>query len=149
MCAGDCGVLPVLLEHQVMGSITDRDIAIALGPRGKRASEIPLGEVRSTTMDACAPDNDMHTALKTLRRETGHRLPVIERHGERQGLVSMNDVVLHAAHASGQQAPDLTYADVVSTFKAMGEHRPPKGNQVPGVPMISPPPTAPAEAHWL
>jgi CBS domain-containing protein len=34
MFAGDCGVLPVLLEHKVMGIITDRDIAIALGTRG-------------------------------------------------------------------------------------------------------------------
>jgi CBS domain-containing protein len=32
---GDCGVLPVLLEHKVIGMITDRDIAIALGIRGQ------------------------------------------------------------------------------------------------------------------
>jgi len=126
MFAGDCGVLPVLLEHKVMGIITDRDIAIALGTRGKRASEIPVGEVMSTTMYACDPDDDIHTALKTLRREKVHRLPVIDSHGELQGIVSMNDVVLHAEHAHGKKAPDLTYDDVVSTFKAICEHRHPK-----------------------
>ena len=130
MFAGDCGVLPVLLEHQVMGIITDRDIAIALGTRGKRASEIPVGEVMSTTLYACAPDDDMHTALKTLRRAKVHRLPVIDSYGELHGIVSMNDVVLYAEHAHGKQAPDLTYDDVVSTFKAMCEHRHPKGGAV-------------------
>lgn len=126
MFAGDCGALPVVLEHKVMGIITDRDIAIALGTRGKRAAEIPVGEVMSTNMYACAPDDDIHTALKTLRREQVRRLPVIDRHGELQGIVSMNDVVLHAEHAHGQKAPDLTYDDVVSTFKAICEHRHPK-----------------------
>jgi CBS domain-containing protein len=127
MFEGDCGVLPVLREHQVMGIITDRDIAIALGTRGKRASEIPVGAVMATTLYACAPDDDIHTALKTLRREQVHRLPVIDRHGALQGIVSMNDVVLHAEHAaSGKKAPDLTYDDVVSTFKAICEHRHPK-----------------------
>lgn len=125
MFAGDCGALPVLHEHKVMGILTDRDIAIALGTRGKHASEIPVGEVMSTRMYACAPDDDIHTALKTLRREKVRRLPVIDSHGELQGIVSMNDVVLHAEHAHGQKAPDLTYDDVVSTFKAICEHRHP------------------------
>jgi CBS domain-containing protein len=127
MFAGDCGVLPVLLEHTVMGIITDRDIAIALGTRGKRASEISVSEVMATTLYACDPDDDIHTALKTLRREQVHRLPVIDRHGTLHGIVSMNDVVLHAEHAHGKKAPALTYDDVVSTFKAIGEHRHPKG----------------------
>jgi CBS domain-containing protein len=71
----------------------------------------------STEMYACDPDDDIHTALKTLRREKVHRLPVIDSDGELQGIVSMNDVVLHAEHAHGKKAPDLTYDDVVSTFK--------------------------------
>ena len=126
MFEGDCGALPVLLEHKVMGILTDRDIAIALGTRGKLASEIPVGEVMSTTMYACDPDDDIHTVLKTLRREKVHRLPVIDSRGELQGILSMNDVVLHAEHTHGKKAPDLTYDDVVSTCKAMCEHRHPK-----------------------
>jgi CBS domain-containing protein len=123
MFAGDYGALPVVLDHQVMGLLTDRDIAIALGTRGKHASEIPVREVMSTTIYACDPDDDIHAALKTLRREKVHRLPVIDSHGKLQGILSMNDVVLHAEHAHGKKAPDLTYEDVVSTFKAICEHR--------------------------
>ena len=126
MFAGDCGALPVVLEHKVMGILTDRDIAIALGTRGKRASEIPVSEVMSTTMYACDPDDDIHTALKTLRREQVRRLPVIDSGGELHGILSINDVVLHAEHAHGKKAPDLKYDDVVSTFKAICEHRHPK-----------------------
>src|SRR5574341_184231 len=74
MFEGDCGVLPVLLEHKVIGMITDRDIAVALGTRGKRAAEIPVGEAMSTTIYACDPDDDIHTALRTLRREKVRRL---------------------------------------------------------------------------
>jgi CBS domain-containing protein len=50
------------------------------------------------------------------------RLPVVSPDGELKGMLSMNDVVLKAGEARETQAPELAYADVVNTYKAICAH---------------------------
>jgi CBS domain-containing protein len=120
----DCGTLPVVGEaERVMGMITDRDIAIAAATKGRLASEITVGEVMSGNVYACAADEDVKSALKTMRRERVHRLPVIGNNGALQGILSINDIVLRAGEATAKQVPEISYEEVVSTFKALCEHR--------------------------
>jgi CBS domain-containing protein len=119
----DCGVIPVVGEtEQVLGLITDRDIAIAVATKNRLASEITVGEVASGNVYACAPGDDVQTALKTMRREQVRRLPVLGPEGKLAGILSINDVVLRAAEAKGRQAPEISSEDVVSTFKALCAH---------------------------
>ena len=56
-------------ENRVMGMITDRDIAIAAATKGRLATEINVGEVISGNVYACALDEEIGSALKTMRRE--------------------------------------------------------------------------------
>jgi CBS domain-containing protein len=127
MWEGDCGTLPVVADgERVVGILTDRDIAIALGTRNKPASEIPVREVMASQVFACHPDSDIHAALKTMRKDKVRRLPVIDDQGMLQGVLSMNDVALHAEKFDGHKTTDLTYEDVVNTFKTICEHRHPK-----------------------
>lgn len=119
----DCGVLPVTDgEGKVIGLITDRDIAIAAATLGP-ASQIAVSDVISGKVYACTLDEDIKAALKTMRHEKVHRLPVVNESGMLQGILSMNDVVLRAEEAKGKHIPDLTYEDVVSTYKAICQHR--------------------------
>jgi CBS domain-containing protein len=130
MWQGDCGVLPVVADGgKVVGVITDRDIAIALGTKARPAPEITAGEVMSGQVYACRPEDDIHTALKTIRRDKVHRLPVIDEEGNIRGILSMNDVVLQAEQPDGRKKAALTYEDAVNTFKALCEHRHPKAEQ--------------------
>jgi CBS domain-containing protein len=124
MWENDCGVLPVVAEgEKAIGVITDRDIAIALGTRNKQAAEIPVSEVMSGNLFAASPDEDIHAALKLMRKERVHRLPVIDSQGKLEGVLSLNDVALYAMHPNGKTTPALNYEDVVSTLKAVCEHR--------------------------
>jgi CBS domain-containing protein len=130
MWEGDCGVLPVVADGgKVVGVITDRDIAIALGTRNRLAPGITAGEVISGQVYACRPEDDIHTALKTIRKDKVRRLPVIDEEGRIQGILSMNDVVLQAEQPGGRKTVDLTYEDVVNSFKAICEHRHPKAEE--------------------
>lgn len=61
--------------------IKDRDIAIGLGTREQRASELFVSDVMSKPLYTCTTDDDLHTALKTLRAEGIRRLPVIDHDG--------------------------------------------------------------------
>lgn len=123
MWEGDCGTLPVVADGgKVVGILTDRDIAIALGTRNKQPSDIPASEVMSEQVYACHPNDDIHGALKTMRKDRVRRLPVISDDGSLQGILSMNDVAIHAQKFDGHKTADLTYEDVVNTFKAICEH---------------------------
>jgi len=125
MWENDCGVLPVVDEQaKPVGILTDRDIAIPLGTRNQQASEIQAADVMSHTLHSVVPSDDIHTALKLMRRERVHRLPVLDDKGNVAGMLSLNDVALEA-HPIGTKAPGLNYEDVVGTLKALCEHRHP------------------------
>jgi len=119
----DCGALPVVDdENRVMGMITDRDIAIAAATKGRLATDISVGEVMSGNVYACGLSEDINSALKTMRREKVRRLPVVGKDGKVAGILSINDIVLQAEQTKGRQSPEISYDDVISTFKAVCEH---------------------------
>jgi CBS domain-containing protein len=121
----DCGVLPVTdNENKVIGMITDRDITIAVATKGRLASEIMVNEVISGKVYSATPEEDIHTALKTMRHERVHRLPVVNGQGTLQGILSLNNIVLRAEEEKGRHHPELNYEDAMSTIKAICEHRP-------------------------
>lgn len=120
----DCGALPVVDEAgKVVGVITDRDICIALGTRNRPASEITVGEVISGKLFPCSPNDEIHTALETMKAQRIRRLPVLDKTGRLQGILCLNDLALHAEKQIGKKVPDLSYEDIVETLKTICEHR--------------------------
>ena len=78
----DCGALPVVNEAgHVIGMITDRDIAIAAATKRRPAAEIAVSEVISGNVCSCVRDDDIKSALKTMRHEKVRRLPVVKADG--------------------------------------------------------------------
>jgi CBS domain-containing protein len=119
MWENDCGILPVVANGgNTVGVITDRDIAIAVGTRGRAPQELRVDEVIQGPVVACSLDDDVHTALKTMRKDKLRRLPVLNSEGELKGILSINDLVVHSQKGN----KELDYDDVVSTFKAICEH---------------------------
>jgi CBS domain-containing protein len=97
MLDADCGILPVVdSEGKLAGVVTDRDMYIALATRNRLASEITVGDVARTRVFTCGPDDDVETALGTMRQHRVRRLPVEGFGGTVAGIVSMNDLVLAA-----------------------------------------------------
>ena len=118
----NCGALPVLDEEgKAIGMITDRDICIAIGTRNRLPSEMEVGQVVAWRLFACSPQDDIHAALATMKAEQVRRLAVLN-DGELKGILSLNDVALHATKRPG----DLSYMDVGDTLKAICEHTVPE-----------------------
>jgi CBS domain-containing protein len=116
----NCGFLPVVnAQGKVVGVVTDRDICIALGTRNRLAAEVQVGEVISGKLLACGPDDDVRTALATMAQEKVRRLPVIGNDGMLQGILSMDDAVLHAEAGRPGKAADLSDEDVAETLKKL------------------------------
>jgi CBS domain-containing protein len=120
----DCGTVPIIArDRKLLGMITDRDVAMAVGTQNKRPSEIRVDEAMSEAAYACTPDDDIQAALKTMRHERVRRLPVVNSKFELEGLLSINDIALRAEKLDGLRTPELSYDDVVTTLKAICEHR--------------------------
>jgi CBS domain-containing protein len=94
----DCGLLPVVDEAgKVVGVISDRDICMAVATKGRLASEITVQEVFNTRpVYSCTLDDQLPGALRIMQQHQVRRLPIVDRAGTLQGILSINDVILAA-----------------------------------------------------
>jgi CBS domain-containing protein len=116
----NCGFLPIVNEEEkVVGVVTDRDIAIALGTRNRLPGEIPVREVASKELFSCKPEDDIHTALQLMTEKKIRRLPVVGVSGALVGILTMDDIVLHAESRKPGKYPELTSDEVFKTLKGL------------------------------
>ena len=118
----DCGFLPVVdtVTRGVVGVITDRDICMAVATKGRRASEIQASEVVSGKAHTCAPSDPIRSALEVMRANRVRRLPVVDAQGALTGVLSLNDVVLHARSRGRETGPERE--DLLRAYEAICEH---------------------------
>jgi CBS domain-containing protein len=122
MWENDCGVLPIIKDgRKVIGMITDRDICMGVAMRDKNPSSVSVEEVMTGQVFSITLDDDVDQALQLMQEHKIRRLPVVNPEGELEGVLSMNDIVLHAKSA---KASPIAYADIVKTYQAICEHPP-------------------------
>jgi len=120
MWKGNCGFLPVVdAEKKVCGVVTDRDICVALGTRNQPAGEVRVEEVVQRKVYLCNPEDDVHMALQTMREGHVRRLPVVDATKNLAGVVSMDDILLHAEPNSFGNEPELSANEVVRTYRTI------------------------------
>jgi CBS-domain-containing membrane protein len=118
MWKGNCGFLPVVDDQgKVCGVVTDRDICIALGTRNQKAGEVQVGEVMQQRVYGCNPEDDVHIALQSMRDGHVRRLAVVDYNQKLVGVVSMDDILLHAEPSSFGNEPELSSNEVVRTYR--------------------------------
>ncbi len=123
----NCGFLPVgAVDGKVIGVITDRDICIALGTRNRLPGDIAVGEVMSGKLYSCAPEDDIHVALQTMKEEKVRRLPVIAQKGALVGVISMDDILLRTEPMSAGKVPELSSDEVVRAYRAITQRQVPQ-----------------------
>jgi CBS domain-containing protein len=124
MWTGNCGFLPVVgNEGKVVGVVTDRDICIALGTRGRPSGEVAVVDVMSKKVYSCAPDDDVRMALGTMRDGRVRRLPVISKEGALVGVISMDDILLRADASGTAKAGAVSPQEIVDAFRAINTHQ--------------------------
>lgn len=89
MAEDDVGVLPIQSSGDLVGIVTDRDIAVRAVAQGV-SFDAPVARVMTESVATCSPDDDVATALALMSREQVRRLPVCE-HGRVVGIVSIVD----------------------------------------------------------
>ena len=119
MWDGDCGILPVVDDGELVGVVTDRDMYIALATRNTPASHLRVGAVMTKDVVTCAPEDDITAALEQMKHARVRRLPVVGFGRTVLGVLSTDDVV-RAAEPGG-----ALERHVVETLQAIcGDHHP-------------------------
>jgi CBS-domain-containing membrane protein len=121
MWVHDCGALPVVAEGHVLGMITDRDVAVALGTRNVAASRLSAAEVATAPVVYCRNDDDIHAALHLMGDARVRRLPVLDAGDELVGMIGINDLILAARPLHGRK-PELDDEEVIETMRRICVH---------------------------
>jgi CBS domain-containing protein len=105
----DTGIVPVTEgngEARVVGVVTDRDIALYLGGRDVRPSEVTVGDVMSSEVVSVAPDADVHEVSRRMQQSQVRRVLVVE---ERRlvGIISTADLARASARKEGQLGEEV------------------------------------------
>jgi signal-transduction protein with cAMP-binding, CBS, and nucleotidyltransferase domain len=106
---------------QVLGIVTDRDMLIALGTRNQPAAELTVADVMTTPAITCHPLDTMESALTLMNMQQVRRLPVVDSGGKLIGMLTMNDIVLHAER-KGAREHAVPYDRVMSALKGICGH---------------------------
>jgi CBS domain-containing protein len=88
-----CGTLIVLDTYGALaGIVTDRDLALGSGRLDTKAATID--QVMTRKVHVCRQDDDVSSALETMKRHKVRRLPVLDADGDVCGVLSIDDVIL-------------------------------------------------------
>lgn len=91
----DCGIVPIInKKSKVIGMISDRDVAVSVFLRGKSAGEILCGEILNGKVLSCSAKDDVADVLKIMKTQQIKRLPVVDKKGKLEGIISITDILL-------------------------------------------------------
>jgi CBS domain-containing protein len=114
MCEADCRFLPVVDRGGVpVGVLTDGDVCLLGATDHRRLRDIFVREWMNGFPATCRSDDRLEDALALMRRRHIRHLPVVDRGGALEGVVSLTDVVLGAEEAD---SPALRL-DVAQTLR--------------------------------
>ncbi|HUH11194.1 MAG TPA: CBS domain-containing protein [Brevundimonas sp.] len=91
MAAGDFGFIPVADGENLVGALTDRDIAVRAVAAGA-APNARVVEFLSRDALVVRADDDLKIALDLMSSRQVRRLPVVDKDGRLVGVVSLGDL---------------------------------------------------------
>lgn len=111
MREADYGTLPVVdARGRLIGIITDRDICLAMAGSNRNAVNIAVHEVMTQKVFSALLDEDVHSALATMKSARVRRLPVRDDAGRLKGMLSIEDVVVRGLEGDGIRTNEIVVA---------------------------------------
>ena len=105
----DVGIAPIVEADRLVGTVTDRDIAIRVVAEGKDPETTPVREIASKDLVTVDPEQDLDEALRLMGQHQVRRLPVVEEDGRLVGIVAQADVALEAdAAQTGEVVEEIS-----------------------------------------
>lgn len=114
MAECDTGVLPVEQDDQLVGMITDRDIAVRCVAQGK-GCDTKVRDAMTPDVKYCFEDEDVDHVARNMGEQQVHRLPVVNRDKRLVGILSLGDIAMG-------ETPHLAGAAMAGISRPGGAH---------------------------
>jgi CBS domain-containing protein len=98
MATNGIGYLPVSDHGNLVGIVTDRDIACRIVAEDRDPKTTNVRDIMSKGVAYCFDDDDLAAAVHLLEKNRVRRLPVLDRKEHLVGILSLSDVAQHAPH---------------------------------------------------
>ncbi len=86
-----CGCSPVVRDKEsrkVVGVVTERDLCHKVAADDRRASEVRVEEIMSSTSACCSKDESLEDVRRKLHEHKATSLPVVDSAGDCCGTIS-------------------------------------------------------------
>lgn len=93
------GPVPVVSDErtkELIGIVTDRDLAIKVVAESRDPNRTIVGDVMTNTIVVCREDDDLSSAIAAMEEHQIRRIPVIDQGGRIVGIISQADVATRA-----------------------------------------------------
>jgi CBS domain-containing protein len=88
----DVGLAPVVEGDRLVGTLTDRDIAVRVVAEGRNPEQTRVRDVASTDLVTVDPQQDLDEALRLMAAHQVRRVPVVEEDNRLVGVIAQADV---------------------------------------------------------
>jgi CBS domain-containing protein len=103
------GFAPIVEGDRLVGTVTDRDIAVKAVAEGKDPQTTLVREIAETNIVTVEPEQDLDDALELMASHQIRRLPVVEQDRKLVGVVAQADVAKQAkAKEVGEMVEDIS-----------------------------------------
>ena len=86
------GIAPVVEGGRLVGTLTDRDVAVRVVAEGRDPGSTSVRDVASTDLVTVDPQQDFEEAVRLMAEHQVRRLPVVEEDGRLVGIIAQADV---------------------------------------------------------
>ena len=93
------GMIPVVRSEgskNVVGIVTDRDIAIRHVAAGHSSSDCPVSEAMSSNPKTCKTTDSVDDVMEVMGKEQVRRIPIVDERGELVGIIAQADIARDA-----------------------------------------------------
>jgi CBS domain-containing protein len=109
------GPVPVVTNEQtreIIGIVTDRDLAIKVVAEGRDPNRTTVGDVMTHTIVVCRDDDDLSSAIAAMEEYQIRRVPVIDQGGRLVGIISQADVAtrFHEREITAEMVEEISRA---------------------------------------
>jgi CBS domain-containing protein len=99
----DIGAVPITDNGQLVGIVTDRDIAVRALADGRDATKLSAKDVMTKNVACCQATDTARAAARLMEERQVRRLPVLDAKKKLIGMVSLGDLAQAAsAELSGK-----------------------------------------------
>ena len=111
----DVGAVPVINDEQqkqLIGIVTDRDLAIKVVAEARDPNHTLLQDVMTSTIVVCREREDLSSAIKAMEEHQIRRVPVIDDDGRVVGIISQADLAtrLHEPRQTPKMLEEISQA---------------------------------------